>query len=256
MKTVKAIHTAPVKSLGLHCPGKVHVGPAGIVEDRRLHVIDRNGRLLTQRQMSELVQIKAEYQPEPECLWLHFPDGTTLEGPLDSGEPVITRMFGGFVRGRTILGDWSKALSDFCGQPVTLVKSEGPGQSFDEYPLSLMSQASIDELARQPGANPGLDCRRFRPNLLIEGCEPHEEDTWLDQVVLVGEELRLRIVARDPRCAITTHDPETGKTDMDTIRLILNYRPNPMAAYFGVYGVVKQPGTVSEGDPVLLADNP
>ena len=251
MKTIKAIHTAPVKSLGLHRPGTVHVGPAGIVEDRRLHLIDRNGRLLTQRQIGELVQIKAEYQPEPEYLWLHFPDGTTLEGRLEDGEPVITRMFGGFVRGRTIVGDWNSVLSDFCGQPATLVKSEQPGQSYDEYPLSLMSQASIDELGRQPGANPGLDCRRFRPNLLIEGCEAHEEDSWLDQVVQIGEELRLRIVARDPRCAITTHDPETGETDMDTIRLILNYRPDQMAAYFGVYGIVERPGTVSIGDVVV-----
>jgi uncharacterized protein YcbX len=62
----------------------------------------------------------------------------------------------------------------------------------------------------------------------------------------------LRIVARDPRCAITALDPDTGRRDFDTLRLILGYRPSARAAYLGVYAVVDQPGTVSVGDPVAV----
>src|SRR5574341_1598788 len=47
--TVEAIHLAPVKSLGLVHPNTVHVERHGIVEDRRLYVIDQQGRLVTQR---------------------------------------------------------------------------------------------------------------------------------------------------------------------------------------------------------------
>ena len=141
-------------------------------------------------------------------------------------------------------------MSDFCEGVVKLVRSDSPCASQDEYPVSLMSQASVQKLGEQPGATSTIDARRFRPNFLLAGCEPHEEDTWLDGVIQIGEQLRLRLVARDPRCVLTTHNPDSGERDLDTLRLILNYRPNPKAAYFGVYGIVESPGPVSLGDAV------
>ena len=254
MITVDAIYIAPVKSLALVQPETVHVGPTGILEDRRLHLIDGEGALLTQRQVGPLVQVKAQYQQEPERLALHFPDGNELGGPLDLGEPVVTNMWGRDVPGRVIEGEWAASLSDFCRLPVRLVQSDLPCQSYDEYPMSLMSQASIDYLGRQCGdapESPTFEGRRFRPNFLLNGCEPHQEDGWIGGVIRVGIELLVQVVARDPRCAITTHSPDTGERDADTLRLILNYRPNPRAPYFGVYGVVVRPGAVSLGDHVV-----
>ena len=67
----------------------------------------------------------------------------------------------------------------------------------------------------------------------------------------MGPDLVIQIIARDPRCVITTLDPETGERDIDTLRLILSYRPNARAPYFGVYGVVVRPGVVTVGDQVL-----
>ena len=250
MKSVKAIHVAPVKSLGLMYPNTVQVSPRGIVEDRRLHLISSNGRLLTQRETGRLVQVKSEYCADPEWLRLTFPDAVSLEGTLELGEPVVTRIFGRDVQGHVVTGDWSNALSDFCQESVGLVRSDRSGQCYDEYPISIMSQASVQKLSEQPGSIMTPDSRRFRPNFLIEGCEAHEEDTWLGGLVQIGPELRLRVVARDPRCVITTHDPTTGEHDVDTLRLILSYRPSPGAAYFGVYGIVEQPGSISLGDIV------
>ena len=37
---------------------------------------------------------------------------------------------------------------------------------------------------------------------------------------------------------------------MNTLRVILSYRPDPQAAYFGVYGTVSKTGRVSVGDGV------
>jgi hypothetical protein len=250
---VKVIHIAPVKSLGLAQPSAVHVGPRGIVEDRRLHLVNERGRLLTQREVGRLVQVKSEYQAEPERLCLRFPDGATLEGPLTLGEAVITRIWGRQVPGHVVAGDWSRALSDFCQQPVTLVRSDLPGQCYDEFPISLLSQASLEALGRQPRlVGVAFDSRRFRPNFLLEGCQAHEEDSWLGGTVQVGEAVRLRVVAPDPRCAITTHNPETGEGDVDIPSLIKNYRHNPRTAYFGVYAQVEQPGPVSLGDMVTF----
>jgi len=226
------------------------------VEDRRFYVVDQHGRLLTQRQVGSLVQLESEYQIQPEWLALALPDGTRVEGPVELGEEVTTPVWGRMVAGRVLTGDWSPALSAFCQQPVALVRSDQPGQCYDEYPISLVSQASVEGLRRRTPPSVSLDSRRFRPNFVLGGCQPHEEDEWLGGLVRIGEELVLRLVARDPRCAITTHDPVTGEADLDTLRLILSYRPSPRAPYFGVYGIVEQPGTVSVGDNVAVGNQP
>ena len=75
MRSVAAIFTAPVKSLALNRPESVTVGYSGIVEDRRFHLVDEEGRLLTQRQQGRLVLVKAGYSADTEELTLNFPDG-------------------------------------------------------------------------------------------------------------------------------------------------------------------------------------
>ncbi len=110
----------------------------------------------------------------------------------------------------------------------------------------------MDYLAGQAAGSADLDHRRFRPSLLLQGGDPHQEDSWLGGRIQVGTELRLIVAAPDPRCAIITQDPDTGRRDLDLLRLILEYRPSPRNAYFGVYGLVEQPGTVSVGDEVSV----
>ena len=256
MPSIGAIYTAAVKSLALQQRESVSVGPSGIAEDRRFHLIDGRGRLLTQRQRPQLALVSSAYDAENDHLTMTFPDGLELSGRLELGGPVRTPVWGRLVSGQVVVGDWSDALSSLCRGPVRLVKPDDVGLSFDEYPISLLSQASIDLLSQKTGGAKEFEGRRFRPNFLLEGCSPHEEDFWLGGVVAIGPELRLRLVAPDPRCAITTVDPDTGQRDFDTPRLLLTYRPAVRAPYFGVYGVVENPGVVSVGDEVEVAVPP
>lgn len=256
MRSVAAIFTSPVKSLALEQPQSVTVGYSGIVEDRRFHLIDATGRLLTQRQEGRLALVKAQYSADSEVLTLLFPDGERVDGPTELGDAVSTVIWGRQVPGREVAGPWGEALSQFCGSPVRLVKTDSPGESYDEYPVSLLSQASIDYLGERLTSGRKFDSRRFRPNFLIDGCSPHEEDFWLGGVVQIGPELRIKLVAPDPRCAITTLDPETGERDFDVPKLLLSYRPSVRSPYFGVYGAVESTGTVSVGDAVELVHAP
>ena len=201
MITVEHIHVAPVKSLGLVHPDAVHVERRGIAEDRRLYLIDPQGQMLTQRQLGPMVQIQARYRSEPEWLDLRFPDGQRLEGSLELGEEVITPLWGRYVRGQVLQGEWNRALSDFCGQAVKLARSNEPGQCYDEFPISLVSQASLRHLSQQADDAVTFESRRFRPTFVLDGCAPHEEDEWLGKAIQIGSDLQLRILARDPRCA-------------------------------------------------------
>ena len=252
MLTIAEINIAPVKSLALLHIDVAQVDYRGILEDRRFYLIDEQGALLTQRELGRLVQVKAKYQPNTDTLSLTFPNGDTTQGPLESAQPVITRIWGRRVSGRIVEGDWSGALSEFCQMPVQLVDSDLPGQCYDEFPVSLVSQASLDELTRQSSGEVTYESSRFRPTFLLSGLEPHGEDSWVEGTVQVGPQLRLKIVARDPRCSIVTQNPETGDRDMDTLRHIIGYRPNPRAAYLGVYGIIEQLGPVSVGDAVEI----
>ena len=256
MPGIKAIYTSAVKSLALQPHIQVSVGLSGIAEDRRFHLVDGGGRLLTQRQRPQLARVSASYDANGDVLTLAFPDGLVISARVELGEPVRTPVWGRLVPGQVVAGQWNDALSALCRGPVRLIKADDVGLSFDEYPVSLLSQESIDMLGRRTGGVKEFEARRFRPNFLLEDCTAHEEDSWLGGVVGIGPELRLRVVAPDPRCAITTVDPDTGQRDFDTPRLLLTYRPAARAPYFGVYGVVETPGIVSVGDEVLLVAPP
>ncbi len=273
MPTISAIYTAAVKSLALQPRTSVFAGPAGIADDRRFHLIDGAGRLLTQRQRPQLAQVSAQYHPETDHLTLTFPDGNQLSAPVELGDPVRTPIWGRPVPGNVVAGQWNEALSHLCRGPVRLVKTATPNQSYDEYPLSILSQASIDllEQAAKPTrpeqtAQPNhpelvegwrFDPRRFRPNFLLDGCAPHDEDYWLGGIIAIGPQLRLRLTAPDPRCNITAVNPDTGNRDYDTPRLLRVYRPtNRGAPYFGIYAIVETPGPASIGDDVKIIAAP
>ena len=248
----------------------------GIPDDRRFYLVNARGRLLTRRQVGRLAQLAAVWDAAAGRLTIRFPDGVTLSGAPELGPPVWSIIWGRRVRGRPLQGHWTPALTDFCGQPAALMMSDLPGQAYDEFPVSVLSQASVARLSSEMGlpsdsnddGNDGnsdndgdgdgnsdsdrcLTADRFRPTLLLAGCEPHQEDAWLTRPISVGDAV-IRILAPDPRCAIINQRPDTGETDADAVKSILNYRPNPLAAYFGVYGIVEKPGPIRLGDTVKM----
>lgn len=89
----------------------------------------------------------------------------------------------------------------------------------------------------------------------VDGCAPHDEDTWAGRRVRVGEAV---ILVGDPvpRCVITTLDPQTGMRDFPTLKVIRQYRgvSQDDKLQFGVYGDVVEPGAVRVGDEVELLD--
>lgn len=240
-----------MKSLGLQNPASVTVGPNGIEGDRRFHLIDSAQKLVTQREIFSLVQIDARYDLPSAVLHLNFPDGKLVTDKIILGKKVNTLFWGRTVPGNIVIGPFNEALSDFCGTDVRLVSSTYSGQCQDEYPISILSKSSLLMPLDLPKAVNPIDARRFRPTFLLSGSSAHEEDEWLGRSIQIGDSLQLMLTSRDPRCAITTHNPVTGSPDLDILRLILEYRPDHRP-YFGVYGEVVHPGIVSLGDVVII----
>ncbi len=253
MITVAEINIAPVKSMALAPLTEATLDLGGIVDDRRFYLVSSQGRLLSRRQVGKLAQLVASWDADTGQLRIAFPDGRILEGPPELDRPVWTIIWGRRVRARALMGDWMPAISEFCGQPALLMMSDLPCQVFDEFPVSVLSRASVEHLSGRMGLTDDecLATDRFRPTLLLDGCEAHQEDGWMNRTISIGDAV-VRILAPDPRCAIVDQDPATGETDAEAVKSILSYRPNAMAAYFGVYGIVEKPGTVRIGDEVAL----
>jgi uncharacterized protein YcbX len=248
--TLVRISTTPVKSLRLHHPDELELEAFGVALDRRFYLIREDGRLLAGLHHGPLALVRADWDPGPDRLTLTFPEGEVVEGDVQLAEPVLTDFWGHRVEGWLVVGPWSEALSGFAGRPVRLVKTDVRAGGVDAEPLTLVSSESVAELARRAGLDT-VDARRFRMLLEIEGCAPHEEDTWSGRHVRIGDAV-VEIGGPVPRCATTTRDPNTGKRDLDTLREIAAYRGkrDGKKIDFGVYAQVVRPGRVRVGDPV------
>jgi uncharacterized protein YcbX len=194
-----------------------------------------------------LVQVAAEAVDGR--LVLHFPDGQVVSARVELGESVITDFWGRPVAGRVVEGPWAEALSAYAGDPLQLLRTEVPGAGVDVNAGTLVSRASCERLTAELGAH--VDARRFRMLLETEGIAAHEEDEWRGRTVRIGAAV-VRVRGPVPRCAVTTHDPDTGVPTLDTLRAIKNYRGlrEGKKIDFGVYFDVERPGRVRVGDTV------
>jgi uncharacterized protein len=253
MPRVSRLYVSPIRGLALQSLDEAFLGPGGVAENRRFHLVDAAGRRYHMEHHPQLVRVRADYDPDAERLTLTFPDGTVVDDTVQVDGPITTPFQGGRpVAGHVVVGPWAEALSDYCGRPLRLVRVDrlGDGVSRGRGQVSIVSDDSVAELARRAGVDE-VDGRRFRMLVHLAGCEPHEEETWIGRRVRVGEAL-VSLRGAVARCAITTRDPATGDRDLDTLRLIKSYRGMNAKGQidFGVYGEVEEPGRVRVGDPV------
>jgi uncharacterized protein YcbX len=217
---VAALWRYPVKSMAGESLEEVEVSWHGLVGDRRWAFVrdgvERSGfPWLTIRERSDM--------------WHYVPEFADPSRP-DASRTVV----------RTPAGDafdvTDPALAAELGHGARVIKQNRG--VFDTMPLSLLSTGSVEALRA------GLDPRRFRPNILVEGAG---EDGWVGRVLTIGA-MRMRVDQWDERCVVVNVDPVTTERDPSVLRKIAQDRESR----FGVYGSVVQPGRVAVGDRVTV----
>ena len=255
MGTVVRISIAPVKALGLVHPDEVDVGPGGVAGDRRFWLVDEDGRLFNGKRLGPLMRVRPSWDEATGRLALAFPDGTVVDGTVELGEPVAAELYGAPMPSRRVVGPWEEALSEFAGRPLTLLRSEAGtvDRGLRGGTVSLVSRASLERLREEAGAGAPVDGRRFRMLFEIDGVGEHEEDEWIGRRVAIGEAV-IFPVGDVGRCVVTTCDPDTGVSDLDTLKALAGYRGEGVAEPlpFGVYCDVVVQGRVGVGDPIGL----
>jgi uncharacterized protein YcbX len=256
MPVVTHLNIAPVASLGLEARERIDLTERGVAEDRRFFIVNDTDRHIDQLTAARMVQVAAWTDAEGTSLRMTFPDGGVVEDDVRLGAAYAGSVYKHPVNGHVVEGPWADALSAFLHRPVRIIRCDEPGGTRADGRASLMTAASLDRLGHHLGVG-GVDGRRFRMLIQLSGETPHEEDGWIGKQVELGETI-LRITGAVPRCAMTTHDPDSGERDLDTLHAIREYRgltgESGKDLMFGVYGDVDRPGSIRLGDAIRVLD--
>lgn len=235
-------------------------GPAG---DRRWMVVDAAGRFVSQRESRALALVQVEIQPGG--LRLVDPDGALeVAAPGEAATERRVRVW----EDHLFALDAGDAAADWMarrtGRPCRLVympetsrrlvdgiyARKGETVSFaDGFPLLLISTASLEDLNGRLEQPVPMD--RFRPNLVVDGCEPFAEDGW--KRIRIGE-VELIVAKPCSRCVVPSIDQATGERDPLVNRVLASYRRHQGQVYFGQNLLYQSFGTLRLGDPVEVLE--
>jgi len=248
------ISRTPVKALALEHLQEAELEEGGLESDRRCYLIGEAGRLISNKDFPSFQLIRASYDAAQDALTLTLADGREVAGTVERGDEVTTRFHRRDRAARLVIGPWSGVLSKLAGEPLRLVEpSTSAVDRGRSGAATLLATASLGALGERLGVE-SVDGRRFRMNFGVEGLDAHEEDRWIGSRVLVGDAVVMPL-GNVGRCVITTQNPDTGVSDLDTLKGLAAYRRDiettePLP--FGVHAAVVQAGRVRIGDTVSV----
>ena len=117
----------------------------------------------------------------------------------------------------------------------------------DGFPLLLTTDASLQSF-NQHLSRP-IDMVRFRPNVVISGSLPWEEDQW--QAIRIGN-LEFDISKPCSRCVIPTINSSTMQKESEVFQVLRDYREKNGEVFFGQNLLPRGIGKISVGDEVEL----
>lgn len=269
---VSSLVIHPVKSLqGVSVPS-VELDALGIVGDHRFMVVDENGRFLTQRSLARMALVETGLTRD--ALILSPPGHGQIQVPRASDVSAVIRSVNVWKSEGLQAEDCGDAvaawLGDFLGVTCRLVRAgkqfhrpmtkpaarAGDLVSFaDAAPLLVISEASLADLndrlvARDEEALP-MD--RFRPNLVIAGCDAFAEDTW--PRLRIGDVV-LRAGGPCARCIVTTTNQQTAERGKEPLRTLATYRRDagdPTDVNFGQNFIQEtKRGSITVGAPLEI----
>ena len=257
---LSSLHIYPIKSARGISLASAALDDFGLEGDRRWMVIDPSGRFVSQREAHRLALLEVDLDTTE--LILDAPGMSPLRLPraLADGRIAAVRIWEDTCEAIEGSAEAERWLTTFLGTPARLAYM--PDQTFrvvnqryvpdrrrvsfaDAYPALLTGESSLADLNGRM-ASP-LPMNRFRPNLVVRGSEPFEEDRW--KTVRIGA-VEFDVVKPCDRCVTTTIDQATGEQGREPLRTLATFRKWDGQVYFGQNVVHRTGGVLRSGDPV------
>jgi uncharacterized protein YcbX len=228
--TLDALFVHPVKSCAGIAVTEALLGPTGLDLDRDWMVVDERGDMLTQRELPRMALVQPALRHD--AVVLRAPGMLALHLSLEAVEqPLRVRVWDDEVRAYDMGALAAQWFSDFLGRRLRLVRFDPDERRLaearwtgevaaetafaDGFPLLVAGSASLADLNERlavRGEAP-VTMQRFRPNLVLGGLAPWDED-HLGEIEIATDEgpVRLRLVKPCVRCSIPDVDPATAAT--------------------------------------------
>ena len=236
LSTIKLaqINIYPIKSTAGIQLSSSWIDEYGLSFDRRFVLCADNGQFITARTAHKLCLIQASLTAT----------GLKLIAP---NMPVLSIDYQTFSRSYQNITVWKDTISaqhcqatydmwfsEYLNQSCQLlyfgknsqryVKNKTNQVAFaDGYPLLLISESSLKDLNHKCPDTEALTMARFRPNLVISGCDAFAEDSWGH--IRIGE-VEFELTKPCSRCIFTTVDPLTSEKHktMEPLTTLKTYR--------------------------------
>jgi len=228
----------------------------GLEHDRRWVLIDGESLFQSQRTLPKMALFSVLLSKE--SLTVKAPDGSEINIPFASvGERRKVKIWNDEVEGREVSAHISAWFSQHLGKEVYLVSmtidvryaSNEETVSFaDGYPLLLANSVSMNDLNEK--LETPVEVNRFRPNIVIEGDQPFEEDDW--NRLSIGT-AQIEVVKRCARCVVVNIDPQTASKGIEVLQTLSRYRKTGNKVHFGVNAIIHKEGVIKVGDSVVLS---
>ena len=257
----------PVKSLKGIPLNEAIVEDRGLQFDRRWLLVDGNGKFITQREVPQMATVKIEVGPEG---MRAARNGSSIDVPLDpaTGDRAHVEIWGQEVVAEYYPQEFHRWFTDAIGSECRLVSMPETTRrmvdpnfavralqdtvSFaDAYPFLLIGEGSLADLNSRL-ADP-VPMTRFRPNFVVAGSGPFEEDTW--KRIRIGS-VEFHVVKPCARCVLTTVDPILGvKTGKEPLATLSSYRNWDGKVLFGQNLIAESVGgVVRVGDEIEVIE--
>ena len=260
--SVTQLHIYPIKSAGGIPLKSARLVERGFHLDRRWMIVDSAGRFITQREMPRIALIRVQVMSDH--LAVQAPGMPRLDVPLTppAGESTKVVVWDDTVEAIPAVEHVSGWFSKFLNAPCSLVhmpdtadRPVDPEYSLqvqqvsfaDAFPLLLISEGSLADLNER--LDEPLPMNRFRPNIVVKGCEGFAEDGWRE--ISIGD-VRLRVAKPCARCITTTVDQATGIRGKEPLFTLSRYRARGNKVLFGQNLIHQSTGIIHVGDEVKV----
>jgi len=231
----------------------------GLDLDRAWMLVDEQGEFVTQRELPRLALVRPTLRSSD--MVLRAPGMLALHVALDRAESEVrVRVWNDWVPAWDMGALAAQWCSDFAGRKLRLVRFDphyrrlsdsrwtgahlGQTAFADGFALLVTSTASLTELNRRLAerGESQAEMRRFRPNLVLDGIEAHDEDhIELLEIDTPQGTVRLKLVKPCARCSIPGVDPDTGEQGFAVTDTLATYRADARvdgAVTFGMNAIV------------------
>lgn len=259
---LSAIYVYPVKSLSGIRLTAWPVTETGFKYDRKWMLIDKDHIFLSQRRLPRMALINTEIAGESLMLTAPGMEPLALELEPQCGANISATVWHDQVDALAVSDEADEWFSRFLQMPCRLVyqnekairqvdqkfaKPDDKTAFSDGFPFLLVSESSLVALNKAMELN--LHITRFRPNLVLKGCDSYAEDTWRE--ISIGA-INFRLPKPCSRCAVPTIDPDTAETGKEPLTTLNRLRKWENKVYFGQNAIHDHCGKLAVDDPVII----